>query len=53
MLLSACDNGAWKDASLDWVEEKRDGAVEVIATALRRGGRRAARIDPQAALRSE
>ena len=33
MLLSACDNGAWKDASLDWVEEKQDGAVEVIATA--------------------
>jgi len=25
---------AWKDASPDWVEEKRDGAVEVIATAL-------------------
>jgi hypothetical protein len=25
--------GAWKDASLDWVENKQDGAVEVIATA--------------------
>ena len=33
MLLSACDNAAWKDAHLDWVEEKQDGAVEVIATA--------------------
>ncbi len=32
MLLSACEDGAWKDASLDWVEEKQDGAVEVIAT---------------------
>ena len=33
MLLSACDNGAWKDASLDWVEEKQDGAVEENTTA--------------------
>ena len=33
MLLSACGDGAWKGASLDWVEEKQDGAVEVIATA--------------------
>jgi hypothetical protein len=32
MLLSACDNGAWKHADLDWVEEKQDAAVEVIAT---------------------
>jgi hypothetical protein len=32
MLLSACDNGAWEHAQLDWVEEKTDGAVEVIAT---------------------
>lgn len=32
MLLSACDNGAWQNAHLDWVEEKQDGAVEVIAT---------------------
>jgi hypothetical protein len=32
MLLSTCDNGAWQHAQLDWVEEKRDGAVEVIAT---------------------
>ena len=32
MLLSACDNGAWQHAFLDWVEEKQDGAVEVIAT---------------------
>jgi hypothetical protein len=31
MLLSACDNGAWQPAQLDWVEEKQDGAVEVIA----------------------
>lgn len=32
MLLSACDDGAWERADLDWVEEKQDGAVEVIAT---------------------
>lgn len=32
MLLSAYDNDAWKEASLDWVEERLDGAVEVIAT---------------------
>ena len=32
MLLSACDAGAWQHAQLDWVEEKQDGAVEVIAT---------------------
>ncbi|MGA2215347.1 MAG: hypothetical protein ABSH31_18885 [Bryobacteraceae bacterium] len=32
MLLAACDNGAWQHAQLDWVEEKQDGAVEVIAT---------------------
>ena len=32
MLLTACDNGAWQHASLDWVEEKQDGAVEVIAS---------------------
>lgn len=32
MLLSACDNGTWQHALLDWVEEKQDGAVEVIAT---------------------
>ena len=32
MLLSACGACAWKDASLDWVEEKQDGTVEVIAT---------------------
>lgn len=40
MLLSACDNAAWQDAHLDWVEEKQDGAVEVIATAT--DGRRLA-----------
>jgi hypothetical protein len=32
LLLSACAKGAWKDASCDWIEEKQDGAVEVIAT---------------------
>jgi hypothetical protein len=32
MLLSAYENDAWKTASLNWVEEKEDGAVEVIAT---------------------
>jgi hypothetical protein len=32
MILSACDNGAWERANLDWVEERQDGTVEVIAT---------------------
>lgn len=32
MLLSAYENGAWKTAALDWVEEREDGAVEVVAT---------------------
>jgi len=32
MLLSAHENGTWNGASLDWVEQKQDGAVEVIAT---------------------
>jgi hypothetical protein len=32
MLLSACENGAWRGANLDWVEEKQDGAVEVIVS---------------------
>jgi len=32
MLLSVYENDAWKTASLDWVEERQDGAVEVIAT---------------------
>jgi hypothetical protein len=32
MFLSAYENNAWKTASLDWVEEKQDGAVEVVAT---------------------
>jgi hypothetical protein len=32
MLLSAYENDAWKDASLNWVEETQDGAVEVVAT---------------------
>jgi len=32
MLLSAYENDSWKTASLSWVEEKEDGAVEVIAT---------------------
>ena len=32
MFLSAYENDTWKSASLDWVEEKQDGAVEVIAT---------------------
>jgi hypothetical protein len=32
MLLSAYEDDAWKGASLDWVEERQDGAVEVIAT---------------------
>jgi hypothetical protein len=32
MLLSAYGDDTWKDASLDWVEETQDSAVEVIAT---------------------
>jgi hypothetical protein len=32
MFLSAYENDAWRDASLDWVEERQDGAVEVVAT---------------------
>jgi hypothetical protein len=32
MFLSAYENDAWKNAALDWVEEKQDGAVEVVAT---------------------
>lgn len=32
MFLSAYEIDAWKNASLDWVEETQDGAVEVIAT---------------------
>lgn len=33
MLLSECDEGTWSRAALDWVEEREDGAVEVVATA--------------------
>ncbi len=36
MLLSAYESDTWKGASLDWVEEKQDGAVEVIATGVDR-----------------
>jgi hypothetical protein len=32
MFLSGFDNGAWKDASLNWIEETQENAVEVIAT---------------------
>jgi hypothetical protein len=32
MFLSAYENDAWRNAALDWVEEKQDGAVEVVAT---------------------
>jgi hypothetical protein len=32
MFLSAYEYGTWTDATLDWVEEKQDGAVEVVAT---------------------
>jgi hypothetical protein len=40
MLLSACGNESWNGAALDWVEEKQDGAIEVIAT--NRDGKRLA-----------
>jgi hypothetical protein len=40
MFLSAYENDAWKDASFDWIEERQDGAVEVIATKV--GGMRLA-----------
>jgi hypothetical protein len=32
MLLSAYENDAWKGASLNWIEETEENAVEVIAT---------------------
>jgi hypothetical protein len=32
MFLSEYENGAWKTAVPDWIEERIDGAVEVIAT---------------------
>jgi hypothetical protein len=32
MFLSAYENDSWKLSSRDWVEERQDGAVEVIAT---------------------
>jgi len=32
MFLSEYENGAWRNAVSDWVEERMDGAVEVIAT---------------------
>jgi hypothetical protein len=31
-LLSAYENDRWKDASLNWIEESEENAVEVIAT---------------------
>src|SRR6266566_3766238 len=34
MFLSAYENDTWKGASLDWVEEKQDGAVELVATSV-------------------
>jgi hypothetical protein len=33
LFLSAYDNGAWQCASLDWLEDRQDSAVEVLATA--------------------
>jgi len=32
MFLSAYEYDTWKDAGLDWVGERQDGAVEVVAT---------------------
>ena len=32
MFLSGYENSSWRDAAPDWVEEKQDGAVEVIVT---------------------
>jgi hypothetical protein len=32
MLLAGYEQGAWKDASLNWVEETEENTVEVIAT---------------------
>ena len=31
MFLAEYENGAWKSAAQDWVEERIDGAVEVMA----------------------
>lgn len=35
--LRAYDKGTWADASLDWVDERIDGAVELVATRLSDG----------------
>jgi hypothetical protein len=32
MFLASYEQGAWKDAGLNWVEEAEENAVEVIAT---------------------
>jgi hypothetical protein len=32
MFLSAYENDSWRTADLDWVEDRQDGAVELIAT---------------------
>jgi hypothetical protein len=32
LFLSAYDNGAFQGCTLDWLEDKQDNAVEVLAT---------------------
>jgi hypothetical protein len=31
MFLSGFDNGSWKDASLNWIEETQENGIELIA----------------------
>jgi hypothetical protein len=45
MFLSEYENGAWKNAVPDWVEERMDGAVEVIATRVKPIGRQGGSAD--------
>jgi hypothetical protein len=40
MFISAFEEGAWADATLDWCDQRQDGAVEVVAE--RRDGKRLA-----------
>jgi hypothetical protein len=42
MFLAEYENGAWRDATPDWIEERLDGAVEVVAT---RGDRKTLAIE--------
>src|ERR1700730_6745544 len=32
LFLSACEDYSWRDAKIDWLDEKTDGTVEALAT---------------------